>query len=47
MLNKVFVLVLALPLVILAGCNTMEGLGKDVSKLGGKIEKKAEEKKSY
>ena len=31
----------------LAGCNTMEGLGKDISKLGGKIENKAEEKKSY
>ncbi len=31
----------------LAGCNTMEGFGKDLSKLGGKIENKAEEKKSY
>ena len=29
----------------LSACNTMEGLGKDVSKLGTKIEKKAEEKK--
>jgi predicted small secreted protein len=31
----------------LAGCNTMAGLGKDVGKLGDKIENKAEEKKSY
>lgn len=31
--------------MLLAGCNTMEGLGKDISKLGNKIEKKAEEKK--
>lgn len=31
----------------LSGCNTMEGLGKDVSKLGDKIEQKAEEKKKY
>ena len=31
----------------LSGCNTMEGLGKDVSKLGDKIESKAEEKKKY
>jgi entericidin A len=31
----------------LSGCNTMQGLGKDVSKLGDKIENKAEEKKSY
>lgn len=31
----------------LSGCNTVEGLGKDVSKLGDKIEQKAEEKKKY
>ncbi|PWB53445.1 MAG: hypothetical protein C3F18_07335 [Nitrosomonadales bacterium] len=31
----------------MSGCNTMEGLGKDVSKLGDKIEQKAEEKKKY
>jgi entericidin A len=31
---------------MLAACNTMEGLGQDLSKLGGKIEKKAEEKKN-
>lgn len=30
----------------LVGCNTMEGLGKDVSKLGDNIEKKADEKKN-
>jgi len=33
--------------VMVAACNTMEGLGKDISKVGDKIEKKAEEKKSY
>jgi predicted small secreted protein len=33
--------------ISLSGCNTMQGLGKDVSKLGDKIENKAEEKKSY
>ena len=31
----------------LAGCNTIAGLGKDVEKVGTKIENKAEEKKSY
>ncbi len=31
--------------LLFSGCNTMEGLGKDVSILGKKIEKKAEEKK--
>lgn len=45
MLNKLFMLVLTLSFMGLAGCNTMEGLGKDVSKLGDKIEKKADEKK--
>ena len=29
----------------LAGCNTMEGFGKDVSKLGDKIEQSAEKHK--
>lgn len=32
---------------VLAGCNTMAGLGKDVGTLGNKIENKAEEKKHY
>lgn len=32
---------------VLAACNTMQGLGKDVEKLGDKIENKAAEKKSY
>ena len=32
--------------VTVAACNTMEGLGKDISKVGDKIEKKAEEKKN-
>ncbi|GAO36313.1 entericidin [Sulfuricella sp. T08] len=32
-------------MLALTGCNTVEGFGKDLSKVGGKIEKKAEEKK--
>ena len=31
---------------VLAGCETMAGLGRDVEKLGGKIEKKAEQNKN-
>ena len=27
--------------LLLAGCNTMQGLGKDIETLGDKIEKKA------
>ena len=34
-------LLVALSLVLLNGCNTMEGLGTDVEKLGQKIDQKA------
>lgn len=34
-------LLVALSLLLLNGCNTMEGLGKDVEKLGQKIDQKA------
>jgi predicted small secreted protein len=40
-------LVLGVLAGFLAGCNTMAGLGKDVEKVGNKIETKAQEKKSY
>ncbi len=33
--------------VLLVGCNTMSGLGKDVSKAGDKIENKADKEKKY
>ena len=39
-------LVLLIYAVTVAACNTMEGLGKDISKVGDKIEKKAEEKRN-
>jgi predicted small secreted protein len=45
MINRVFVVLAVAVLLTLAGCNTMEGLGKDLKTLGGNIEKKAEEKK--
>lgn len=35
------VLLATVSLVLLNGCNTMEGLGKDVEKLGQKIDDKA------
>ena len=48
MLKKLFLSALTMSFIIgVAGCNTMEGLGKDVSKLGDKIENKADEKKKY
>jgi predicted small secreted protein len=45
MINRVLVVLVVAVVLTLAGCNTMEGLGKDIKSLGGNIEKKAEEKK--
>lgn len=35
-------LLIAFCMAVLAGCNTMEGFGKDVKKLGEKIEETAD-----
>jgi predicted small secreted protein len=35
------IIVLFLAILMLAGCNTMEGLGKDIQKTGEKLEKAA------
>ncbi len=43
MLTRMFGVLLAV--VALAGCNTMEGLGKDIKKGGEKIEKAADRHK--
>ena len=45
MIDRVLVLLLTVGVFTLSGCNTMEGFGKDLKKVGDKIEKKAEEKK--
>ena len=42
-MRRLFVLGLATAM-LLAGCNTMEGLGKDISKAGDKIEDAAKKK---
>ena len=34
-------------MIFMAGCNTVEGFGRDVEKLGDKIERKAAEKRNY
>ncbi|HER35164.1 MAG TPA: entericidin A/B family lipoprotein [Halothiobacillaceae bacterium] len=36
-------ILLASPIAILSGCNTMEGLGQDTQELGQSIEGEAEE----
>jgi predicted small secreted protein len=45
MIKRILTLFAAAAIALLAACNTMEGLGKDLKKLGGNIEKKAEENK--
>jgi len=45
-MRNLTLLVLLAYAMMLAACNTMEGLGKDLSTLGNKIEKKADEKKN-
>ena len=34
-------------LIVVAGCNTIEGLGKDIKATGGAVEKAAEKTKPY
>ncbi|MGH8726928.1 MAG: entericidin A/B family lipoprotein [Burkholderiales bacterium] len=45
MLRRLLALLAAV--LFICGCNTMAGFGKDVEKLGDKIENKAEQKKNY
>ncbi|MDH5535301.1 MAG: entericidin A/B family lipoprotein [Betaproteobacteria bacterium] len=40
-MKRYALLMFALWVVALAGCNTMEGLGKDIQKAGETLEKKA------
>ena len=47
-MKRLIALVLAASFAVLAtGCNTMQGLGKDVERGGEKIQKEAIEKKNY
>jgi entericidin A len=47
MLGKPTMLLIVFLSLVATGCNTMAGFGRDVEKLGDKIENKAEQKKSY
>ncbi|MFO7189669.1 MAG: entericidin A/B family lipoprotein [Pseudomonadota bacterium] len=38
---------LAVLVAFVAGCNTMEGLGRDIEKLGDAIERKAAQNRNY
>jgi entericidin B len=47
-MKRLIALVLAASFAVLAtGCNTMQGLGKDVERGGEKVQKEAIEHKSY
>ena len=41
-MKKLLALLLAAQVLVLAGCNTMHGLGRDMEQLGEKIQKKAQ-----
>jgi len=41
-MRKLITWLLSASLAVLAGCNAMQGLGKDVQQLGDKIQKKAQ-----
>ena len=47
LLKIILLAVIGMGATAMSGCNTVQGFGKDMSKLGDKIENKAEEKKSY
>jgi predicted small secreted protein len=50
MLKKLMLLLIAVTLgspVLLTGCNTMQGAGRDISKAGDKIQDEATEHKHY
>ena len=46
MLNKIFGIVVAAAVLALYGCNTVEGMGKDVERGGEKIQSGAEKTKA-
>lgn len=40
--TMIFLMITFLSATALSGCNTVEGFGKDLKKVGGKIEEKAD-----
>ncbi len=48
-MTRILLLLAALSLgsVVLAGCNTVQGAGTDISKAGQKVEQEAQEHKRY
>jgi predicted small secreted protein len=46
-MKRLIALMLVMSYVVLAGCNTIQGAGKDVERGGEKIQKEAQEHKNY
>jgi entericidin B len=46
-MKMLFTVLVTAYVMVLSGCNTMEGIGEDMEAAGEGIEKKAEEKKGY
>jgi entericidin B len=46
-MRRLIALLLASTYVLLAGCNTVQGAGKDIERGGEKIQKEAQENKRY
>jgi predicted small secreted protein len=50
MMKKLMAVLVALSIgspVLLTGCNTMQGAGRDIEKAGNKIQEEAQEHKRY
>jgi predicted small secreted protein len=47
MMKKIVLILAALSVFSLSACNTMQGAGKDVEKAGDKVQKEAQEHKTY
>ena len=47
MKRYIFAIMLIVNLLLLAGCNTMSGLGQDIEQAGDAIEKAATKNKTY
>jgi len=46
-MKRIIALMLAASYVMLAGCNTVQGAGKDIERGGEKVQKEAQEHKNY
>ena len=46
-MKRLIALALAATYVFIAGCNTVQGAGKDIERGGEKVQKEAQEHKNY